>query len=354
MANTEKNRKYWEERATNDLVIQERTTEEKLKRIQSLYKKTLRNLEKEINDFWTKYATDNEMSIADAQKYLNNKEKKSYIELLNDYYDEITGYSPSPNYKKNLEKLKQQAKITRLEELYTNFNHELELLYSQIQDIRNEYAPEVYEKSHYLTEFTFAQGLGTALTFTDVPKRILNRASNMDWNGSMFSDQVWNNKAKLLQQLQIKIPQGIAMGKNSKVIAKDIAQSMGAGYKNVVRVVRTEVNAIYNGARKDLYEDFKVKMYIYVATLDSRTSQICQQLDGQEFNVKDAVVGTNYPPMHAHCRSTTVPKTYTIPTERIAKDQNGKRIMVPGDMTYKTYAKQYQPKIYQKYWKNKD
>lgn len=354
MANTEKNRKYWEERATYDLVLQERSTEERLARIQKLYKRTLRNLETEINNFWQKYATDNKMSVADVKKYLTGSEMKSYKSLLDDYYDEITGYSPSPNYKKNLEKLREQAKITRLEELYTNFNHELEKLYSQIQDIRNEYAPEVYEKTHYMTEFTFAQSLGYALSFTDVPKRILNRAANMDWQGWMFSDTVWENKAKLLEQLQLKVPQGVAMGKNPKVISKDIAQSMGAGYKNVVRVVRTETNAIYNNARKDLYDDFKVKWYVYVATLDARTSQICQSLDGQEFKLSEAETGVNYPPMHPNCRSCTVPKTFTIPTDRIAKDSDGKRISVPGSMTYKEYAKKYQPKIYDKYWKNKD
>ncbi len=354
MGNTNKNRKYWEQRAIDDLVMQEKTAQEKLIRIQKLYKKTLRNLEKEIDSFWNRYSQNNEITVAEAKKYLNKNEMKSYKQLLEEYLDEILGYSPSPGYKKNLEKLRQQAKITRLEELYTNFNHELELLYSEIQEIRNDYAKEIYEKSYYQSEFTFAQSFGNVLTFTQVPKRIINRAANMDWRGSMFSSQVWSNKEKLLQQLQIKIPQGIAMGKNSLVISKDISQSMGASYKNVVRVVRTETNAIYNNARKDLYEDFNVKWYVYVATLDSRTSQICQSLDGKEFKVDEAETGVNYPPMHAHCRSTTVPKTFTVPTERIAKNSNGKNIMVPGDMTYKEYAKKYQPKIYDKYYKKKD
>lgn len=354
MANTNKNRDYWEERATYNLVLQEQDAETRLLKIQRLYKKTLKNLEKEINNFYTKYAQDNQLTIDEARKKLTVSEKRSYIELLEDYLDEISGYSPSPNYKKNLEKLKDLATITRLEELYTNFNHELEKLYSQIQEIRGEYAPEMYEKSHFLSEFDYAKTLGVALTFTDVPKRILNEAVNMDWQGSMFSDQIWSNKEKLLQQLQLKVPQGIALGKNPKVIASDIAQSMGAGYKNVVRVVRTETNYIYNQARRDLYNDFKVKRYVYVATLDSRTSEICQKLDGKEFNVNESEVGVNYPPMHAHCRSTTVPATFTLPNDRIAKDKDGKRIKVPGNMTYKEYAKLYQPKIYDKYWKKKD
>lgn len=351
MPNTNKNRKYWEDRATYDLVLAERDAKEQLERVAALYKRTLRNLKKELNDFYSKYAKDNEITIAEAKKVLNTKERKSYIQMIDDYIDELSGYSPSPQYRKNLENLKKQIDITRLEELYTSYNHELEKLYAEIQQLRGEYAPQIYEKAHYLTEFTFAQSSGTALSFTSVPKRILNRAANMDWNGSMFSDQVWQNKQKLLQQLQLKIPQGIAMGKNPKVIASDISQSMGAAYKNVVRVVRTETNAIYNNARKDLYSDFSVKYYVYVATLDNRTSQICQQLDGQEFKTEDAATGINFPPMHAHCRSTTVPKTFNIPSERIAKDKDGKNIRVPASMTYQYYAEKYQPEIYNKYWK---
>ena len=40
--------------------------------------------------------------------------------------------------------------------------------------------------------------------------------------------------------------------------------------------------------------------------LDSRTSKICNELDGKRFKVKDRQAGTNYPPMHPFCRSTTI------------------------------------------------
>ena len=43
--------------------------------------------------------------------------------------------------------------------------------------------------------------------------------------------------------------------------------------------------------------------YQYVATLDSRTSAICQRLDGQMFEYNKGVL----PPQHFNCRSTTVP-----------------------------------------------
>lgn len=40
--------------------------------------------------------------------------------------------------------------------------------------------------------------------------------------------------------------------------------------------------------------------------MDSRTRKICNELDGKKFKVKDRQAGTNYPPMHPFCRSTTI------------------------------------------------
>lgn len=49
-------------------------------------------------------------------------------------------------------------------------------------------------------------------------------------------------------------------------------------------------------ARKDCFKDLGVEKYIIVATLDSRTSDICRNLDGQIFNMSDYKEGITAPP----------------------------------------------------------
>jgi len=70
-------------------------------------------------------------------------------------------------------------------------------------------------------------------------------------------------------------------------------------------IVRTSVNQVQNQASQSVYAaNSKVSpRYEYVATLDSRTSPICQRLDGQEFEYNKGPT----PPQHFNCRSTTVP-----------------------------------------------
>jgi SPP1 gp7 family putative phage head morphogenesis protein len=77
--------------------------------------------------------------------------------------------------------------------------------------------------------------------------------------------------------------------------------------RHVRTVTRTATNHIASNARDLTYAENKdiIKRVRYVATLDSRTSDVCQSLDGQEFPVGQG----ERPPMHHQCRSTTVPIT---------------------------------------------
>jgi len=73
----------------------------------------------------------------------------------------------------------------------------------------------------------------------------------------------------------------------------------------VLTVVRTSIQQVANAASDNVYKANQdvTQKYRYVATLDGRTSAICQSLDGQEFTYGDGPV----PPVHFNCRSTIVP-----------------------------------------------
>ncbi|WP_419074968.1 minor capsid protein, partial [Phascolarctobacterium faecium] len=103
---------------------------------------------------------------------------------------------------------------------------------------------------------------------------------------------------------------------------------------------RTEVSHVLNDANFQAMEDNDIERYVYTAVLDFKTSEICRDLDGKDFALKDKRQGINAPPMHPNCRSTTVPMVDDR-GERLAKDKNGKYFYVPENMTYKEYAEKY-------------
>tara|TARA_R100001440_G_scaffold28492_1_gene46128 strand:+ start:2551 stop:4821 length:2271 start_codon:yes stop_codon:yes gene_type:complete len=113
------------------------------------------------------------------------------------------------------------------------------------------------------------------------------------------------------------ITAGVFSGESSKQIAKRLAGRLNfedttkaAGQTKLAAhqiktIVRTSVNQVQNQASQAVYAaNSKVApRYEYVATLDSRTSNICMRLDGRKFAYNRGPT----PPQHFNCRSTTVP-----------------------------------------------
>lgn len=82
---------------------------------------------------------------------------------------------------------------------------------------------------------------------------------------------------------------------------------LGATTREAEAIVRTAVNEIANRAHMATYEQNQdiTQTYEYVATLDSRTTPICQALDGRVFRYDDP--SRKEPPQHYNCRSGVRP-----------------------------------------------
>tara|TARA_Y100000593_G_C4304976_1_gene335280 strand:- start:248 stop:2515 length:2268 start_codon:yes stop_codon:yes gene_type:complete len=97
----------------------------------------------------------------------------------------------------------------------------------------------------------------------------------------------FGDKAKTLKQL------GQAGGEATKMATHQINT-----------IVRTSVSQVSNAASQNVYKANQevTEEYRYVSTLDSRTSAVCRNLDGQVFKYNEGPT----PPQHFGCRSTTV------------------------------------------------
>jgi SPP1 gp7 family putative phage head morphogenesis protein len=94
-------------------------------------------------------------------------------------------------------------------------------------------------------------------------------------------------------------------GQSIQKTSRQIRERFDVGKYYAERLVRTETNHFNNEADALAYEEMDVDKYVFLATLDTRTSDICQRLDNKVFELKKRRVGVNYPPMHPNCRSKT-------------------------------------------------
>jgi len=97
----------------------------------------------------------------------------------------------------------------------------------------------------------------------------------------------------------------------------------------------TEAAYFGSVAQKDCFNELDVEKFEVVATLDNRTSDVCQEMDGKVFDMADFQAGVTAPPFHVWCRSCTAP---WFPDDddsmRAARNADGQTYYVPSNMKY--------------------
>ena len=343
----EKQQEYWIERNEQLYLNGEKKGLKLAQALQKNYKQTIKNIQAEIYKLYGRYSKEGKIDLAETKKILTKSELKTFKESTEDIAEYVKNTNDE-GYKKKLKMLRIKSQVTRLEELKTNIEYELSKLTHNAEEQLREYLEEIYEDSYYRTIFNVEQDLGFAVSYTKPNQKLIEKAISKQYQGVNYSTAIWNSKYNLFKILEQKIPQGLSAGWNPKKLAQIVNKQLKTGYNNTVRLIRTEYNLLMNEATADGYKQCGIEQYKILATLDSRTSEICQELDGKIFDFKDKEVGVNYPPFHYNCRTTTIPyfepdeidKEFGIGT-RIAKDEEGNSYYIPSDMSYKEWKENY-------------
>lgn len=162
-----------------------------------------------------------------------------------------------------------------------------------------------YKETYYKSFFIIQTGVEAEIPFTVLSSKFVSSVVNTKFKSELFSDRVWANKKLLVNQLNKVIKNGIIQGVSIPKMSKDIKDIFGVGAGQSRRLIRTETARVYSEASAKLYKDSPVvKKVMYDATLDNKTSDICQSLDG---NIFDADSNYPRPPQHPNCRSAIIP-----------------------------------------------
>lgn len=156
--------------------------------------------------------------------------------------------------------------------------------------------------------------------------------------------RLWRDTDILADRLKDELLIGLLSGRSGEKTARVIREQFGNNAYCARRLVRTESAYVSNAAALSGYGGAGIERYIFVATLDQKTSEVCEELDGQSFPRSEAKAGTNLPPMHPFCRSTTIAdfgEDTMKNLERRAKDKDGNTVTVPADMTYKQWREKF-------------
>ncbi|ABN53678.1 MAG TPA: phage head morphogenesis protein [Hungateiclostridium thermocellum] len=329
---------YWEKRQERKYLAGEKKLDEYYKGLQKAFRQAKREIQSVINDFYMRYAKENKVSYAEAQKLLD----KAEIGELQDFIDLVN--KNMGKYNRKLNNMSIKARITRYQALEKQIDAILQQLYAIEYEYKGkELLKEVYEDSYYRTWFNIDQYHGFHQEFAQINPRTIEELIKYPWNGASFSDRIWKQKDHMLQVLKEDITTMLIQGKNPQTLARDFARRFKTKEYEAYRLLHTESSFIIEQGTLAAYKEDGVEKYQILATLDMRTSDICRSEDGKIYDVDEATVGVNYPPYHPFCRTTTVP--YYEDAEvgtRVARDPvTGRSYEVPANMTYEQWKNRY-------------
>ncbi len=305
------------------------------------YAKANASIQKDIDVFYQRFAKNNEIDLAEARQVLKAGELKEFKWTVDDYIKAGRENAVDQRWMKELENASLRVRMTRLEALQMQMRQHVELLTGKRQAGAEEVLGDIYKDGYYHSVFEVQRGTGLATTFSKLDKSQIEAVLSKPWapDGTNFSSRIWKDRDKLVHELQTVLTQGVIRGDAPDKMIKSLAQRMDVSRSAAARIIQTESAYFAGQSRMDSYKELGVNQYKFLATLDKRTSKICRQMDGKVFLLSEAQPGVNYPPLHAYCRSTTIPDYVGNIKERAARDEDSKSEAVPGDITYPEWEK---------------
>lgn len=315
--------------------------------IEKQYRQAQKQLEGQIAAWYQRFASNNGVTLAEAKRMLNAKELAELKWDVNQYIQYGQENAINGTWVKQLENASARFHISRLEALKLQTQQSIEVMFGNQLDSIDSTMRNVYKSGYYHTAYEIQKGVGVGWDFSALDDKQISKVINKPWavDGKNFSERIWSNRQKLVNELNNTLTQNIILGKDPRKAIDEIARKMNTSKTNAGRLVMTEEAFFSSAAQKDCFTELDVEQFEIVATLDSHTSDICRGMDGKHFKMSEWKVGETAPPFHVHCRSTTVPyfdDEFDEVGERAARDEKtGKTYFVPGNMTYKEWDKAF-------------
>lgn len=342
-----KSNSYWEKRSNQHLLDLLQDGDKIHRDLSSAYADAQGNIEKEIASLYGRFAKDNKISQADAVKLIKGQEYRRWRMRMEDYLAAIDAGDEALLLELNV--LCMRPRINRLQTLEGEIVANMAMLANRQEKAVGEHLKHCMEQTYYRTMYDHYKDKDPAMLALMARHNVALSKSNIEkmltlpWSGENYSNAIWKREYDVAAKVKRAVTRSILEGKSIDNLTAEMTEALGSDYKYAAkRLIHTET--AYAKGQGDLltYEKLGVKEYTYLATLDSRTSPPCRRLDGQHFPIADAKPGVNYPPMHPHCRSTTM--AYRKPgadKTRVARDADGKIYKVPLGMNYKEWHALY-------------
>ncbi len=311
--------------------------------LEKQYRIAIANVQRQIESWYQRFADNNEISLVEAKKLLSTKELAEFKWDVETYIKYGRENALNQQWMKELENASARFHVSRLEALKLQIQQQIEVLYGNQLDGLDKLARNIYSEGYYHTAYEIQKGFNIGWDLQPINEQQLSAVIFKPWtaDGQTFKDRCWTNKQQLINSVHTQLTQCIIRGDSPDNAIKTIVEQFNVSKNKAGRLIMTESAFFASQAQKDAFNALDVERFEIVATLDSHTSEICQELDGKVFDMKDFEIGVTAPPFHPWCRTVTVPYFEDDYGERAARGADGKTYYVPSNMKYGNWKKTF-------------
>ncbi len=288
-------KEYWQKRETEHAKKNKMSEQAYAEEIRKTYAYMADQIQKEIDGFYTKYATKEGISLAEAKRRVSKLDIEEYSRKAAKYVKE-KDFSDQANEEMRL--YNATMKINRLELLKANIGLEMVSGFDELQKYFDRTLTQ-----QTIEEFRRQAGiLGNSVQENGKMARTIVDAS---FHNATYSDRIWMYQDMLKAELDKLLKTGLIQGKNPRELAVHLQKRFGASREDAERLMVTELARVQTEAQKQSYLRNGFEEYTYVACGNADVCERCQALDGKHFKVRDMMPGTNAPPTHPRCHCST-------------------------------------------------
>lgn len=297
MARPNRSLLYWRDReqSNNEKYLKEEAGY--AAQLNQYYDYAMDQVQKEIDRFYGKYATEEGITLAEAKKRVSQLDIDEYSRKAKKYVKDHD-FSAAANTEMKLYNL--TMKVNRLEMLKAKIGLETVAATSDVENhLKNLLGGRAIEEIERQAGI-LGQSVGSNA-------KQVESLVNASFHNATWSERLWKNQSLLRDEISKLLTNGLMQGKSSRELARGLRKAFGVEKKNAERLMRTELCRVQIDAQIESIKRNGFTQYIYVTLASaginkSKVCDICAPLDGKHFDVDKAEVGLNLPPMHPNCR----------------------------------------------------
>lgn len=377
---------YWDRRAINQDIKVHNELNKIENKIMNSYQRAQNYLTDEVNKIYRRYLTKTDLSEEDINKILNTSVGPTSIVELQTIAKTVKDADIKKQAQDYLTGMAVKSRISRLEDMKAKSY----LVSKQVADVQlrqstdyyidvikeaynqasaeaiigksesalrlyndGEYPTYVFEKDKTFIELANPETgkvykrieleKNEAVTeFKEMSTKEVRNVLDTNWKGSNYSKRIWDDTDLLAKKLEELFTVEAMTGMSERDMVKEIQTVFDVSRGVARRLIRTEANYMAGQGKLKGWIAQGVEYYVIVATLDLRTSKICQEQDGKKYKVSEVKVGVNYSPFHPFCRSVARAwfNDRTLTGKRFANDPiTGERFEISHSDSYKKWEK---------------